>query len=88
MDLHNELNKFAEGLEQLRDEIKVQLHLASLESKQEWEQAEKQRDHFLAKLNEIAKDAKGGADGLIDSAQIIGDELKSAYQRIKEKLSD
>ena len=88
MDLLNELNKFADGLEQLRDEIKVQLHLASLESKQEWEQAEKQRDHFLAKLNEITKETSGSKEGLVEKAEMIGEELKSAYQRIKDKLSE
>ncbi len=88
MDLLKELNKFADGLEQLRDEIKVQLHLASLESKQEWEQAEKQRDHFLAKLNEITKENSRSKEGLIEKAEMIGEELKSTYQRIKDKLSE
>lgn len=88
MDLFQELHKFSEGLEQLRDEIKVQLHLASLESKQEWEQAEKQRDHFLAKLKEIPKDTKDNTDDLIKKAEMIGEELKSSYQRIKDKLSE
>lgn len=88
MDLLKELNKFADGLEQLRDEIKVQLHLASLESKQEWEQAEKQRDHFLAKLNEITKETSGSKEGLVEKAEMIGEELKSSYQRIKDKLSE
>lgn len=88
MDLLQELNKFSEGLEQLRDEVKVQLHLASLESKQEWEQAEKQRDHFLAKLNEITKETSGSKKGLIEKAEMIGEELKSTYQRIKDRLSE
>lgn len=88
MGLFQELNKFAEGLEQLRDEVKVQLHLASLESKQEWDQAEKQRDHFLAKLDEIANETKGNAEELIGKAEMIGEELKSTYQRIKDKLAE
>lgn len=88
MGLLQELNKFAEGLEQLRDEVKVQLHLASLESKQEWERAEKQRDHFLAELNKISKEASVSKEGLIEKAEIIGEELKSTYQRIKDRLSE
>lgn len=88
MGLFQELNKFAEGLEQLRDEVKVQLHLASMESKQEWDQAEKQRDHFLAKLNEIAQETKGKPEEMIKKAEMIGEELKSTYQRIKDKLAE
>lgn len=88
MDLFQELNKFAEGIEQLRDEVKIQLHLASLESKQEWEQAEKQREHFLARLDELAKETKSDAEELIGKAEMVGEELKSTYQRIKDKLSE
>lgn len=88
MDLFQELNKFAEGLEQLRDEVKVQLHLASLESKREWDQAEQQRDHFLVKLNEIAQETKGKPEEMIKKAEMIGEELKSTYQRIKDKLAE
>ena len=88
MDLKRELEKFTEGLEQLRDEVKVQLHLAGLESKQEWENAEKQREHFLAKLEQIARESKGNTDDLIGKATIVGEELKATYQRLKDRLSE
>ena len=88
MDLRQELNKFAEGLEQLRDEVKVQLHLASLESKQEWDKAEGQLEQFRTQLEQIATGTRGTTDDMIKKAKIVGEELKSTYQRLKDRLSE
>ncbi|MGR9052566.1 MAG: hypothetical protein ACU84J_07960 [Gammaproteobacteria bacterium] len=88
MDLRKELNKFAEGLEQLRDEVKLQIHLAGLESKQEWDKAEEQWDQFQSKVDQITSGAKENAEDLFDKAEMIGEELKSTYQRIKDRLSE
>jgi len=88
MDIKRELNKFAEGVEQLRDEVKVQLHLASLESKQEWDKAEKELDQFRLQLDQITKETKGNTEDMIKKAKIVGEELKSTYQRLKERLSE
>ncbi|MGR9115271.1 MAG: hypothetical protein ACU85E_05860 [Gammaproteobacteria bacterium] len=88
MDLKQELDKFADGLEQLRDEVKVQLHLASLESKQEWDKAERLWDQFRAQFDQVANETKGNTDDMVKKAKIVGEELKSTYQRIKDRMSD
>ncbi len=41
MNLKNELDELANTLKQQRDEIELQLHLASMEVKDEWQHAEK-----------------------------------------------
>lgn len=87
MDLKQELNKFAEGLSQLRDEIKIQLHLAGMETRQEWDNTEKQWQRFEQQLEQIAKEGKDPGH-LIDKAKMIGEELNASYQRIKQRLSE
>lgn len=88
MDLKQELEKFAEGISQLRDEVKVQMHLASLESKQEWDKAEKKLDQFRAQLDDITKEARSTSDDVVSKVKIIGEELESTYQRLKDRLSE
>ena len=87
MNIKEELEKFAEGLDQLRDEVKVQLHLASMESKQEWDKAEKEWEQFRLQLDQISGEAKENTDDLIGKAKIVGEELNATYQRLKDRLS-
>jgi hypothetical protein len=88
MNILEEMENLAEGLKQQRDEINVQLHLAGMEAKDEWEKSEHIWDQFLDKLAEINDDTKETGDQLIHTTKIIGDELKSLYARIKDRLSD
>lgn len=68
-------------LEQHRDEIKLKLHLASMEMKDEWSGLEGKWDDFSrrAGLAESSNAVSGALGGL-------GEELKSAYQRFKKAL--
>ncbi len=86
MDLKKEFEEIAEKLKQERDELQVQLHLASMELKEEWEQAEKKWQHFSGVIDEVADDTKETAEEVIETAKIVGDELKTAYQRIAERI--
>jgi len=88
MDILEELETLAEGLKQQRDEIRLQLHLAGMEAKEEWEKSEHIWDQFLDKLAEIDDDTKETGEQIIHTTKIIGDELKSIYSRIKGLLSD
>ncbi|MGR9044162.1 MAG: hypothetical protein ACU83N_02630 [Gammaproteobacteria bacterium] len=87
MNIKEELEKFADGLNQLRDEIKVQMHLASMESRQEWDKAEKEWSHFRSQLDKISGEPKGNVDDLISKAKIVGEELNETYRRLKDRLS-
>lgn len=88
MGLMKELEKLAEGLKQQRDEIKVQLHLAGLEAKAEWENTEKQLSLFKEKLADIGDDTKETTEEFVDATKVIGEEIKAAYKRIVDRLQD
>ena len=88
MGLLKELEKVAEGLKQQRDEIKVQLHLAGLEAKAEWENTEKKLALFKEKIADIGDDTKETTEEVVEATKVIGEEIKSAYKRIVERLQD
>ena len=85
MEILEDLEKFAEALKQQRDEIHLQIHLAGMEAKQEWEKSEFIWAEFLDKVLAISDDNIETSDRLIHTTKIIGDELKSIYNRIKKK---
>ncbi|MEA3405113.1 MAG: hypothetical protein U9R28_05145 [Pseudomonadota bacterium] len=82
-----EFETLFENLKVERDEIKLQLHLASMEVKQEFEPAEKQWQTLKVEAAEIADTTKETSVELLGNAKIVAEELKEAYQRIKQRLS-
>ena len=86
MNLNEDFQELTEILKHQRDEIALKVHLAGMDAKDEWEKAEKKWDQFSPKANEIFDDAKETSDDLIEAAKVIGEELKLAYTRIKERL--
>jgi hypothetical protein len=79
----SELDDFIEQLKQKRDELRVQVHLASKEVQDEWEELEGKMEHFSA----TARIGETG-EGVGDAFGQLGQELKLGYERIKEAVKD
>lgn len=88
MSIKEEFESLLETLKVERDEINLKLHLASMEAKEEFTEAEKQWVVLKAKATEIADDTIETSEEFIAKAKIVSEELKAAYHRIAERLSD
>ncbi len=79
-----------EELKQKRDELRVQMHLASKEIKDEWEELEEKMEDFSGKAKQFSDDAKlkETGEGIGDALGQLGSELKHGYERIREALRD
>jgi DnaJ-domain-containing protein 1 len=86
MNIIKEFNELTDVLKQQRDEIEVQIHLAAMEVKDEWQHSEKKWGEFIETLGIITDDTKETSSELIHAAKIIGDELNETYNRISERL--
>ena len=76
-----EMEKVLEQLKQLRDEVALKAHLATMEAKTEWEELERKWSDFerKAKLDETA-------EGLGSALSQMADEIKAGYERIRKAL--
>lgn len=72
-----------EDLKQKRDELRVQMDLASKEVKEEWDELEEKTEKFLSR----AQFRKTG-EGVGDALGQLGHELKLGYQRIWRAVSE
>ena len=79
----SDFDDLIDDLKRRRDELRVQMHLASKEIQEEWEDLEKKAQHFLAKA-EIKKTGEGVGEALGD----LGEELKRGYERIRDAIKD
>ena len=77
-----------EKLKTERDEINVKMHLASMDAKEEFAEAEKKWEQVKVKMAEIADEAVDTSEDYIAKAKIVGEELKDSYSRIIKRLSE
>ena len=85
-----DIDEIIAELKQKRDEIRVQINLASKEVKDEWEELEEKMEEFSGKAKQFADDAelkKTGA-GIGGALGKLGGELKQGYDRIRDALRD
>lgn len=77
-----------EELKQKRDELRVQMNLASKEVKEEWEELEEKMDEFSTKAKKFAADAKlkETGSGLGDALGKLGHEIRLGYERIRDAV--
>jgi len=79
----SDLDDILEDLKQKRDELRLQMHLASKEAKDEWDELEEKMDEFSAKakLDETGQ-------GVGKAIGQLGHEIKLGYERIWKAVKD
>lgn len=87
MDIKEEFNKLIEKLKTERDGVNLKMHLASMDAKKEYEEAEKKWVEVKAKAAQIADDAAETSEEFIAKVKVVGEELKGTYTRISNRLS-
>ncbi len=77
----SDIDDLIEELKQKRDELRVQINLASKEVKDEWAELEGKMNDFVvrAKLRETS-------EGVGDALGQVGNELKAGYEHIRDAL--
>lgn len=86
----NDFDDIIQDLKQKRDELRVQIHLASKEVKDEWDELEEKMEEFSKKTRQFSADAKlkeTGA-GIGEALGKLGGELKRGYERIRDAMRD
>ena len=85
-----DLNDLIRELKQKRDELRVQVHLASKDIKDEWEDLEEKMEDFSGKAKRFADDAKlkETGEGLGEALTKLGHELKLGYERLRKAIKD
>ena len=71
-----------EDLKQKRDELRVQMHLASKELKEEWDDLEQKMEEFSGKAKQFSDDAK-----LRETGSGLGDALGGVEASLGEDVT-
>lgn len=82
----NDINEVFENLKQQRDEIRVKMHLAAADAKDEWEALEKKWGRFESRAKQVGGEAKEASRGVWAAAKALGSEISEGYDRIRKQL--
>jgi len=80
------IDKLWSDLKTQRDELRVQMHLAKAELKDEWEELEDKFQYAQSKFNELKKQTGEVADDAQEALHIVLEEIGEAYGRVKHRL--
>lgn len=85
-DEKNQIEETISALKQQRDELALQIHLASMEAKEEYEKAR-------GKLNKLSDDFEPVRDAVEESAgqvweamKLVGEEVLASFDRVRKSM--
>ncbi len=80
------LNDVVARLKTERDELRVQMHLAREELKDEWQEMERNWAELERQLAAAKAEALEGSADVAVATRLLADEIQTLYRRIKKKL--
>lgn len=81
-----DLRSVVDNLKEQRDHLRVRLHLAKVEVRDEWEALETQWEHVRAKLAGVGHEAESTAHEVGAALRLAVEELRRGYERIARRL--
>jgi len=74
-------------LERERDELRLKLHLAKADAKDEWARLEGKMDELRARARVAKGEASDAAEDIGDAARVLWDEIKEGFGRVRRSMS-
>jgi SMC interacting uncharacterized protein involved in chromosome segregation len=83
-DRREKLEQMMKRLETERDELRVQLGLAKLEARDEWQELEKKMDALRGRMKVLGSEAKEASGDVGAALDTLGDEIKDGFDRLRK----
>ena len=84
----NNLEEMMSELKQQRDELRLQMHLASMEAKDEYERLSDKCDELSKRYEPLSSAVAKTADNVFSALGLVADELKVGFHRVKKALTE
>lgn len=83
-DERTDLQGLGDELKRQREELRLKLHLAKAEARDEFEKLEKRWEHLRGRLGVIGKEAGAASKDVLEATRLVLDEIKEGYRRIRK----
>jgi len=81
-----DVNEILDELRTTRDELRLKMHLAGAEARDEWEVLEQKWEHLRVRAGHVGEATGEAAEDVGDALEAVGAELRKGYKRIREAL--
>ncbi len=85
-DFEDRLKALKAELIQTRDELRVQMHLARADARDEWDELEGKWAEFERKMDKVEEAAEDAAKEIGSALSTLGAEIREGYQRIRDAI--
>jgi hypothetical protein len=86
MDWRAKWQQVLTDLERERDELKLRIHLAKAEGRDEWARIDKKLDELRFRASAAGTEAKDAMDDVGEAAKKLADEIKAGLDRVRKTL--
>ena len=87
-DTRKKLDDLVSTVKKEKDELQLQIHLASMDAKDEYERLSGKYDQLAEEYQPVTKAVEKTADNLISALGMVADELKFGFQRVRQAISE
>lgn len=81
-----DIDALVQTLKTERDELKLKIHLAEAEARDEWERLEPMWQRFHDKAQVVGSTAADASHEIGAAAKLLGNELAEGYVRIRDAI--
>ena len=85
-EIEDDLEDVIEKLKEERDELRVRMHLANMEMRDEWEELEKKWDQFVVKSGQVRTEVEPSVQEIKSALSLLGEEIANGYRKIKDAI--
>ena len=80
------MQELVERLKQERDELRLKVHLASVELKGEWQEAERKLSRLESRMGRVGQEAKEAAEDVGEALEDLAEEIGKAFKRLRDAI--
>lgn len=86
-EMKQAVSKLMSAIRQDRDELRVQMHLAGQELKEEWNRLSDRLLEFNEQWVPVEKAVGETAKGVLEGLRLTGEELLEGFRKIRQSIS-
>lgn len=84
--MKEKLENLVQKLEQERDELKLKMHLAKADARDEWEKMEDRWGDLREKMSTVKEGASEASSDVKEAASDLAEEIRKGYRSILDRL--
>ena len=87
-DQKNQLDQLISKLKQERDELKLQIHLAGMEAKDDYSHISDKVDELSDQFEPVKNAVEETTDNVFAALGLAGEELMRGFKRVRKAISE